>query len=192
MPSQACQTSKIQRSLHLGRRRRWWEAPWHRWPCLGRQRVWCPSHRSAATAAPSSTWEIRNLSRNLVRVNEGTNCFTNWQETSLVQPWLMAPTDSTEIIEDVAESPAPPALPVSVVSPPSQEKEAYKRLGLTKQVLAAHTQKEELAFLTRCRELNARTFQKDCSTRLHKHRGPAIAQGTQSLPLNHRRYTRSS
>lgn len=95
---------------------------------------------------------------------------------------IMVPIPSTEIIEDVAESPAPPALPVSVVSPPSQEKEAYKRLGLTKQVLAAHTQKEEQAFLTRCRELhNARTFQRDCSTYLHKQRGPAIAEGTQGL-----------
>ena len=86
---------------------------------------------------------------------------------------------STEIIEDVAESPAPPALPVSMVSPPSQEKEAYKRLGLTKQVLAAHTQKEEQAFLSRCRELrNARSFQKDCSKYLHRYRGPANAEGT--------------
>lgn len=94
----------------------------------------------------------------------------------------MAPIPPTEIIEDVAESPAPPALPVSVVSPPSQEKEAYKRLGLTKQVLAAHTQKEELAFLNRCRELrSARTFQKDCSTYLHKQRRPSNAEGTQGL-----------
>lgn len=82
-----------------------------------------------------------------------------------------------EIIEDVAESPAPPAQPVSVVSPPSQEKEAYKRLGLTKQVLAAHTQKEEQAFLTRCRELNTSTFQKDCSTYLPKQRGPNVVEG---------------
>lgn len=87
----------------------------------------------------------------------------------------------TEIIEDVAGSPAPPPLPVSVVSPPSQEKEAYKRLGLTKQVLAAHTQKEEQAFLNRCRELHsARTSQKSFSTHLHKHRGPTNAEGTDS------------
>lgn len=86
----------------------------------------------------------------------------------------------TEIIEDVVESPAPPPLPISVVSPPSQEKEAYKRLGLTKQVLAAHTQKEEQAFLNRCRELrSARSFQKDCSTYMHK-RGPTNAEGTDS------------
>lgn len=85
---------------------------------------------------------------------------------------------STEIIEDVAESPAPPAQPVSVVSPPSQEKEAYKRLGLTKQVLAAHTQKEEQAFLTRCRELlSTRTLQKDSSTQGHKQKGSAAAEG---------------
>ncbi|KAL7400916.1 hypothetical protein ABVT39_019896 [Epinephelus coioides] len=92
------------------------------------------------------------------------------------------PQPESEIIEDVAESPAPPALPVSVVSPPSQEKEAYKRLGLTKQVLAAHTQKEEQAFLNRCRELrNARTFQKDYSTYLHKQRGPVNAEETSAL-----------
>lgn len=90
----------------------------------------------------------------------------------------MALICSTEMIEDVAESPAPPALPVSVVSPPSQEKEAYKRLGLTKQVLAAHTQKEEQAFLIRCRELlNTRTLQKD------KQRGPANAEGTLGLTV---------
>uniref|UniRef100_A0AAR2LDM2 Period circadian protein homolog 2 n=1 Tax=Pygocentrus nattereri TaxID=42514 RepID=A0AAR2LDM2_PYGNA len=58
----------------------------------------------------------------------------------------------SEIIEDVAESPAPPA-PVSVVSPPTVEQGAYRKLGLTKQVLAAHTQKEEQAFLSRCKEL---------------------------------------
>lgn len=85
---------------------------------------------------------------------------------------------SLEIIEDVAESPAPPAQLVSVVSPPSQEKEAYKRLGLTKQVLAAHTQKEEQAFLSRCRELlSTRSLQKDCSTHSHKQKGPAVAEG---------------
>lgn len=68
-----------------------------------------------------------------------------------------------------------------MVSPPSQEKEAYKRLGLTKQVLAAHTQKEEQAFLNRCRELrNARSFQKDCSKYLQRQRGPAQAEGTKN------------
>ncbi|XP_015226951.1 PREDICTED: period circadian protein homolog 2 [Cyprinodon variegatus] len=87
------------------------------------------------------------------------------------------PQPESEIIEDVAESPAPPAVPVSMVSPPSQEKEAYKRLGLTKEVLAAHTQKEEQAFLNRCRELRtARSFQKECSSCLLTQRGAANAE----------------
>ena len=95
---------------------------------------------------------------------------------------LMGLILSTEIIEDVAESPAPPALPVSMVSPLSQEEEAYKRLGLTKQVLAAHTQKEEQAFLSRCREVcNVRSFQKDCSKYLHMQRGQANAEGMQGF-----------
>lgn len=72
-----------------------------------------------------------------------------------------------------------------MVSPPSQEKEAYKRLGLTKQVLAAHTQKEEQAFLNRCRELrNARTFQKDCSTYLHKQKGSVNAEGMKGFTVH--------
>ncbi|MEQ2168687.1 hypothetical protein GOODEAATRI_017383 [Goodea atripinnis] len=59
----------------------------------------------------------------------------------------------------------------------SLEKEAYKRLGLTKEVLAAHTLKEEQAFLSRCRELrNARSFQKECSSCLLNQRGPANAE----------------
>ncbi|RVE64391.1 hypothetical protein OJAV_G00125410 [Oryzias javanicus] len=92
------------------------------------------------------------------------------------------PQPESEIIEDVAESPAPPAVPFSVVSPPSQEKEAYKRLGLTKQVLAAHTQKEEQAFLNRCRELrNARSFQRECSSYLHRQRSPANAEESSGL-----------
>ncbi|XP_013870458.1 period circadian protein homolog 2 [Austrofundulus limnaeus] len=92
------------------------------------------------------------------------------------------PQPDSEIIEDVAESPAPPALPISMVSPPSQEKEAYKRLGLTKEVLAAHTQKEEQAFLNRCRELrNARSLQKDCSSYPHNQRGPANAEEPSGL-----------
>lgn len=81
----------------------------------------------------------------------------------------------SEIIEDVAESPVPPTLPGSMVSPPSQEKEAYKKLGLTKQVLAAHTQKEEQAFLSRCRGLrSARSLQKDYFKYLHQDKGTGL------------------
>ncbi|XP_072525591.1 period circadian protein homolog 2-like [Salminus brasiliensis] len=79
----------------------------------------------------------------------------------------------SEIIEDVAESPAPPA-PVSMVSPPTTEQGTYRKLGLTKQVLAAHTQKEEQVFLSRCRELClSRKLQKDCLANTGKNRGQA-------------------
>ncbi|KAK9520502.1 hypothetical protein VZT92_020384 [Zoarces viviparus] len=88
------------------------------------------------------------------------------------------PQPESEIVEDVAESPVPPALLVSVVSPPSQEEEAYKWVGLTKQVLAAHTQKEERAFL---QLHDARTLQTDCFTYLHKQRGPANAEESSAL-----------
>lgn len=64
----------------------------------------------------------------------------------------------TEIIEDVSGSgevteALAPVPPLNAVSSPSQEREPYKKLDLTKQVLAAHTQKEEQTFLCRFREL---------------------------------------
>ncbi|KAG8014171.1 Period circadian protein-like protein 2 [Nibea albiflora] len=88
------------------------------------------------------------------------------------------PQPESEIIEDVpgagetVESSqnlgAPPA---AAVSPPSQERESYKKLGLTKQVLAAHTQKEEQAFLYRFRELRGLTALKaNCSQYLERQR----------------------
>lgn len=79
-----------------------------------------------------------------------------------------------EIIEDVAESPAPPA-PISMVSPSTAEQGAYRKLELTKQVLAAHTQKEEQAFLSRCKELCLSwTLQKDCPPYRSRNRGQAL------------------
>uniref|UniRef100_A0A672Q6Z6 Period circadian protein homolog 2 n=1 Tax=Sinocyclocheilus grahami TaxID=75366 RepID=A0A672Q6Z6_SINGR len=65
--------------------------------------------------------------------------------------------DKKEIIEDVPSTEGTEGqgltVPPAAVSPHNQEREAYKKLGLTKQVLAAHTQKEEQAFLSRFREL---------------------------------------
>lgn len=68
------------------------------------------------------------------------------------------PQPESEITEDVPVTGEIPESNQNVnaphpVSPPSQEMESYKKLGLTKQVLAAHTQKEEQAFLCRIREL---------------------------------------
>ncbi|XP_069548080.1 period circadian protein homolog 2 isoform X1 [Brachyistius frenatus] len=85
------------------------------------------------------------------------------------------PQPESEIIEDIpgagemAEpSQNPGALPCKV-SPPSQERESYKKLGLTKQVLAAHTQKEEQAFLYRLKELRGLSALKaNCSKYLER------------------------
>uniref|UniRef100_H3DCQ3 Period circadian protein homolog 2 n=1 Tax=Tetraodon nigroviridis TaxID=99883 RepID=H3DCQ3_TETNG len=80
------------------------------------------------------------------------------------------PQPDSEIIEDIPgtgetmESGQSPTAPSPfAVSPPSQEREAYKKLGLTKQVLAAHTQKEEQAFLYRVRELRGLSSLKEQS-----------------------------
>lgn len=57
------------------------------------------------------------------------------------------------------ECPAGPALPCGL----SQDQEAFRKLGLTKEVLAAHTQKEEQSFLLRFREIRKlHIFQSRC------------------------------
>ncbi|XP_056247186.1 period circadian protein homolog 2 isoform X3 [Seriola aureovittata] len=87
------------------------------------------------------------------------------------------PQPESEIIEDVpgtgetVESSQNIGVPPCAVSPPSQERESYKKLGLTKQVLAAHTQKEEQAFLYRFRELRGITQLKaNCPRYLERQR----------------------
>uniref|UniRef100_A0A3P9M6W9 Period circadian protein homolog 2 n=1 Tax=Oryzias latipes TaxID=8090 RepID=A0A3P9M6W9_ORYLA len=68
------------------------------------------------------------------------------------------PQPESEITEDVPgagevlEYCQNPGAPPCVVSPPSQGKESYRKLGLTKEVLAAHTQKEEQLFLYRFKD----------------------------------------
>ncbi|XP_072897007.1 period circadian protein homolog 2 isoform X1 [Hemitrygon akajei] len=56
-------------------------------------------------------------------------------------------------IADPTENVTSPAL-VTTASSVNPEKEPYKKLGLTKEVLAAHTQKEEQIFLSKFMELN--------------------------------------
>lgn len=71
-----------------------------------------------------------------------------------------------------------PGPPPGAVSPPSQEREPYKKLGLTKQVLAAHTQKEEQAFLYRFRQLRGvKAFKANCAQYLEHRRGQMISDG---------------
>uniref|UniRef100_A0A671Z0K4 Period circadian protein homolog 2 n=1 Tax=Sparus aurata TaxID=8175 RepID=A0A671Z0K4_SPAAU len=89
------------------------------------------------------------------------------------------PQPESEIIEDVPGTGETVesvhniwAPPLSAVSPACQERESYKRLGLTKQVLAAHTQKEEQAFLYRFKEHRGLTaLRANCSQYLERQRG---------------------
>ncbi|XP_062261192.1 period circadian protein homolog 2 isoform X2 [Platichthys flesus] len=97
--------------------------------------------------------------------------------STLVHVGDKKPQPESEIIEDVpgagetTESCRNAGAPHCAVSPPSQERESYKKLGLTKQVLAAHTQKEEQAFLYRFKELSRlTTLQANCSEYLERQR----------------------
>uniref|UniRef100_A0A8B9HU72 Period circadian protein homolog 2 n=1 Tax=Astyanax mexicanus TaxID=7994 RepID=A0A8B9HU72_ASTMX len=104
------------------------------------------------------------------------------------------PQPESEIIEDgpgagdTGDGPAVAVTPATV-SPPSQEREAYKKLGLTKQVLAAHTQNEEQAFLNRFRELRGvHAFKADCSHYLERQRGQVTSDGVCKLPCWQRKH----
>uniref|UniRef100_A0AAX7SDN0 Period circadian protein homolog 2 n=1 Tax=Astatotilapia calliptera TaxID=8154 RepID=A0AAX7SDN0_ASTCA len=71
------------------------------------------------------------------------------------------------------------AAPPCAFSPPSQERECYKKLGLTKQVLAAHTQKEEQAFLCHFRELRRLSpLEANCSEYLERQKEQIGSDGT--------------
>ncbi|XP_078419788.1 period circadian protein homolog 2-like isoform X2 [Cetorhinus maximus] len=69
-------------------------------------------------------------------------------------------------IADPAENMASTTL-VTTTPSVNQEKEPYKKLGLTKEVLAAHTQKEEQIFLSKFKELSKlKTFEPSCKSYL--------------------------
>ncbi|XP_030071508.1 period circadian protein homolog 2 [Microcaecilia unicolor] len=83
------------------------------------------------------------------------------------------PQPELEMMEDGAvgsELPdSQPLLPPSSTSPTDQEKETFKKLGLTKEVLAVHTQKEEQSFLNRFKELRRFSgFESRCSYHLQE------------------------
>ncbi|XP_048019281.1 period circadian protein homolog 2 isoform X1 [Megalobrama amblycephala] len=86
-----------------------------------------------------------------------------------------------KIIEDVPSAEGTEgqglAVPPAALSPHNPEREAYKKLGLTKHVLAAHTQKEEQAFLSRFRELRGvHAFKADCSLYLERQKGQVTSE----------------
>lgn len=92
----------------------------------------------------------------------------------------------TEFMEDApadpAESPAP-SLPPTKLSTPGLERETYKKLDLTKPVLAAHTQKEEQAFLYHFRELRGVHAFKPNSHHLGRRKEPAGEHGKRKFSV---------
>ena len=102
---------------------------------------------------------------------------------------IAPPGVPAEIIEEMTDGPQTPGPHTSAVGAPLQERESsYKKLGLTRQVLAAHTQKEEQAFLCRIRELRGVTsFKADCSHYLERQRGHVVSDGTERHTHAHAR-----
>ncbi|KAM4605133.1 period circadian protein homolog 2 isoform 2-T3 [Polymixia lowei] len=138
-----------------------------------------PSDTASAVVGSSMPLPVPNKPESVVSITSQCS-----YSSTIVHVGDKKPQPESEIIEDVSgagettegnQTPGPPPRPVS---PPSQGRESYKKLGLTKQVLAAHTQKEEQAFLCRFRELRGVTaFKADCSQYLERQRGHHIADG---------------
>ncbi|XP_037538190.1 period circadian protein homolog 2 [Nematolebias whitei] len=92
-------------------------------------------------------------------------------------------SETTEDVAGAAESIQNLGAPPRAVSPPSQEREPYRKLGLTKEVLAAHTQKEEQAFLYRIKELRGlAALQANCSHTPDHHRDEIITDAARAAP----------
>uniref|UniRef100_A0A4W3K6F1 Period circadian clock 2 n=1 Tax=Callorhinchus milii TaxID=7868 RepID=A0A4W3K6F1_CALMI len=95
--------------------------------------------------------------------------------------------DPEILMEDglaMADSAAIPTAPLVSVSV-NQEKEQYKKRGLTKEVLAAHTQNEEQVFLRKFKELSKlKAFESPCKSYLQeRHKGFTGEYGKESLIL---------
>ncbi|XP_012611158.1 period circadian protein homolog 2 isoform X2 [Microcebus murinus] len=93
------------------------------------------------------------------------------------------PQPESEVVEDAVSGPdsldclAAPALPCGL----GQEKGAFRKLGLTKEVLAAHTQKEEQSFLQKFREIRKLSiFQSHCHYYLQERSRGHLSERTAS------------
>ncbi|XP_029930386.1 period circadian protein homolog 2 isoform X2 [Myripristis murdjan] len=131
-----------------------------------------PSDTAAAVVGTSLPLPVPNKPESVVSITSQCS-----YSSTIVHVGDKKPQPESEIIEDVSgagettEGIQTLGLPPCAVSPPSQERESYKKLGLTKQVLAAHTQKEEQAFLYRFKELRGVTALKaNCSQYLERQR----------------------
>nr|XP_057923795.1 period circadian protein homolog 2 isoform X2 [Doryrhamphus excisus] len=150
-----------------------------------------PSDTATAVVGTSLPLPLPNKPESVVSITSQCS-----YSSTIVHVGDKKPQQESEIIEDVSgagetlESSQNSTAPPCTVGPPSQERESYKKLGLTKQILAAHTQKEEQAFLYRFRELRKLTNLKaNCSQYLERQREkvtcnvPASQPSKQSGPV---------
>lgn len=136
---------------------------------------WFPSHHA---------WDTHEKSL-MQLLNKCWSCHL-WESTALIVELNVFFCSFVEIIEDVPSAEGTEgqglAVPPAALSPHNPEREAYKKLGLTKHVLAAHTQKEEQAFLSRFRELRGvHAFKADCSLYLERQKGQVTSEGKEGF-----------
>lgn len=99
------------------------------------------------TSRHAEHWERLQSGADSWWANVVLSCFF-W---SLLLRFPPIPVTDTVMMEEAAPSVAPPAPPASISLEREQQ---YRKVGLTKEVLSVHTQKEEQAFLTRFKDLS--------------------------------------
>ncbi|KAB1279221.1 Period circadian protein-like protein 2 [Camelus dromedarius] len=143
-----------------------------------------PGPRSAETASPSKVNSHTDVSAHLTSLTlpgkaESVVSLTSQcsYSSTIVHVGDKKPQPELETAEDAASGPesldcrAGPAVPCSL----GQDKEPFRKLGLTKEVLAAHTQKEEQSFLLKFKEMRKlHIFQSRCHHYLQERcKGPS-------------------
>uniref|UniRef100_A0A8C3YNR6 Period circadian regulator 2 n=1 Tax=Catagonus wagneri TaxID=51154 RepID=A0A8C3YNR6_9CETA len=137
-----------------------------------------PGPHSAETASPSKVNGRADVSTHLTSltlpgkaesaVSLSSQCSFS---STIVHVGDRKPQPELETVEDATSGPesldclAGPALPCSL----DQDPEPFRKLGLTKEVLAAHTQKEEQSFLLKFKEIRKlNIFQSPCQRYLQE------------------------
>ncbi|XP_072818054.1 period circadian protein homolog 2 isoform X2 [Vicugna pacos] len=143
-----------------------------------------PGPRSAETASPSKVNSHTDVSAHLTSLTlpgkaESVVSLTSQcsYSSTIVHVGDKKPQPELETAEDAVSGPesldcrAGPAVPCSL----GQDKEPFRKLGLTKEVLAAHTQKEEQSFLLKFKEMRKlHIFQSRCHHYLQERcKGPS-------------------
>ncbi|XP_057162083.1 period circadian protein homolog 2 isoform X3 [Ursus arctos] len=132
-----------------------------------RQAVASPGLHSAEAASPSRVNSHAEVSAHLPSLalpNKAESVVSLTSQCSysstIVHVGDKKPQPELELVEDAVSGPESPAGRPCV---PGPEKEPLRTLGLTKEVLAAHTQKEEHTFLLKFREMRKlNVFQSRC------------------------------